>query len=533
MLQMPNWRAITRLGLLLAAATLLPFALADDLIDAAKSGDTARAESLIKNGADLTAAEPDGSTALHWAVVNNDLELAGMLLDAGADAGARTRYTMTPIHLAAENGNPAMIKRLLDAGADANTLYAEGQTPLMTAALSGNPEAIRVLLTNGADVNAREMFKGQTALMFAAREGNAEAAEMLIEFGADVKAQSAEGFTPLLFAVRNDHAATAKVLLDHGANVEDQAADGTTALNIAVVNAYYGMASLLLDYNADPNAADARGSALHTIAWLRKPGATGTAGVGGTAHGPPLPTGEITSLELVQKLIDHGANLNPRIHWPESRFGKAGGTTRNPPNIDLGRHLLTYNGATPFYVAAKNGDIALMRLLADNGADGTIGNDFGVTPLMVAAGMDYWEGEAPGPFTGVPENERLEAVKLAVEVGNDINARTDFGDYPMEGTTDYTLLYYPYNLDDLVNLGVGDPRWDGCTALHGAVISNQPSIVAYLVEQGAKVNVKNELGWTPLLMSRGVFLANAKKEFPEIEKILMQALKDGDSETAE
>jgi ankyrin repeat protein len=186
---------------------------------------------------------------------------------------------------------------------------------------------------------------------------------------------------------------------------------------------------------------------------------------------------------------------------------------------------LTYNGATAFYVAAKNGDAPLMRLLADSGADPTLRNRFGVTPLMVAAGLDTWEGETPGPHTGVTEEERLEAVKLALALGNDVNARADFGDLPMEGTPEYTLLYYPHNIEeDLADLGVGDPRWDDSTALHGSIIANQPAITAYLIEQGADPNAQNALGWTPLMMTRGVFLANAEREFPAAEAVLLEAL---------
>ncbi len=196
----------------------------------------------------------------------------------------------------------------------------------------------------------------------------------------------------------------------------------------------------------------------------------------------------------------------------------------------LGRHLLTFNGATAFYVAAKNGDAELMRVLVAGGADPLLTNRFGISPLMVAAGLDTWEGETPGPHTGVSETERLEAVRLAVNLGNDVNARADFGDYPMEGPPDYTLLYYPYNIDDLVDLGVGDPRWDDSTALHGSIISNQPSITQYLIDQGAEPNVPNALGWTPLMMARGVFLANASREFPEAEAILLKAMEAASDE---
>ena len=123
-----------------------------------------------------------------------------------------------------------------------------------------------------------------------------------------------------------------------------------------------------------------------------------------------------------------------------------------------------------------------MRVLLDGAADGTISTYAGLTPLMAAAGLDYWEGESPGPFAGVTEAERLEAVKLAVASGNDVNAKADFGDYPMVGEPEYTRLYYPRNIDDLLELGVGDPRWSGSTPLIGAVISGQPSIVQYLLD---------------------------------------------------
>jgi len=515
---------------------LLPFLLAGTLsaggspllaallIDAVKQQDVAATRASIAAHADVNAQEADGFTALHWAAQRNNPELVGILIAAGANVKASSRYHITPLYLACNNGNAAILERLLTAGADANEISLEGQTALMTAAASGDPGAVRLLLKRGADANAVEPSRDQTALMWAAAQGNTLAAADLIEFGAHVGTKSKSGFTPLLFAVRNAHVETVKELLKHGSNVNDVAPDGTNALNMAVVNAYFELASVLLDAGADPNMADPRGSALHTIAWLRKPGTDGAAGVGNTPHGPPPPTGDTSALDLARKLLAKGANPNVRIDWKEARFGKEGGTARNPPSIQLGRHFLSYRGATPFYVAAKNGDYQYMRVLLEAGADGKIGTFAGITPLMAAAGLDYWEGEAPGPFAGVSEAERLEAVKLAIAAGNDVNAQADFGDYPMTGDPEYTRLYYPHNIDDLLDLGVGDPRWSGSTPLIGAIISGQPSLVQYLLEHGARPDKKTKLGWTPLMVAEGVFFANAKKEYPLAAQLLRDAL---------
>jgi ankyrin repeat protein len=501
-----------------------PAFAATRLIDAVKRGDAAAVRSLIAQKTNVNAPDTDGSTALHWAVEYDDVAVVDLLIAAGANVKAKTRYNVSPLSLACVNGDAKLVDRLLKAGADPNETSEEGQSALMTASLTGKPDAIKLLLETGANVDVAEPYKGQTALMWAASKGNAAAAEILIAHGASVKVKSKAGFTPLLFAVRNDQPGAVKVLLDHGANINDAAPDGTSALNMALVNAYFDLAAMLVDRGANPNAPDPRGSALHTLAWLRKPGSDGAAGVGNTGHAPPPPTGRMTALELAKKLLDHGANPNVRIDWKETKFGKEGGTTRNPPNIQLGRHLLSYVGATPFYVAAKNGDAPYMKLLADHGADPKMTTKAGITPLMVAAGLDYWEGEAPGPFTGVSEAERLEAVKLAVALGNDVNAHADFGAYPMTGDTAYTLLYYPHNIDDLLDLGVGDPRWSGSTPMIGAVVSGQPSIVQWLLDHGARPGDTTKLGWTPLLVAEGVFFANAKKEFPQAAALLRKSL---------
>ena len=495
------------------------------LVTSVKSNDLGAVRTLLAAKVNVNAAAEDTSTPLHIAVQQDNLEAVNLLIAAGADVNAKTRYNITPLSIAAENGNAKIIERLLAAGVDANSTSEDGQTALMTAALNGRVDAVKMLLTHGAKVNAAEPWKGQTALMWAAGQGNSEAAAMLHEFGADFKAKSKAGYTALLFAVLNNRIETAKTLVKLGANIEDKAPDGTTALNMAVVNAHFDMASALLDLGANPNAADPRGSALHTVVWLRKPGASWeAAGLGQDPDPVPRPAGNITAMQLAEKLLQKGANPNVRVTWKEMPMTKGLGTTRNPPDINLGRHHLSYVGATPFYCAARNGDAEMMRLLVKHGADPNINTEVGVTPLMAAAGLDYYEGESPGPLTGVPEIERLEALKLALELGNPINAHTNFGNYPMVGSAEYTLLDYPVNMDDLLELGVGDPRWNGMTALHGAVLSNQPSLVQFLVDNGADLNAKNTLGWTPLMETKGIFMANSRKEFPAAAAILKKAL---------
>jgi len=512
-------------GFSLVALSMVSLHAADlRLIDAVRNTDVKAVRSLLAQHVDVNATEADGFTALHWAAQRDNLEIADLLLSAGANVRAPSRYNITPLSLACTNGDAALIDRFLKAGPDANATSEEGQTALMTAALTGKVDAVKLLLAHGAQVNAREPWKGQTALMWAVSEGNADAAGMLIEFGAEVNAKSNSGFTPLLFAVRNGHIDTAKVLLAHGANVNDAAPDGTSALGMAVINAYYELAGVLLDHGANPNAPDPRGSVLHSLAWMRRPGANPSAGAGLPPIGPPVPQGKVDSLELAKALLAHGANPNVRVAWKEIKYNRDFGMVKTPLDIPIGRKYISYVGATPFYIAAQNGDAAYMRVLAAGGADPKMPTLQNITPLMAAAGIGYWDGESPGPYAGCPESERLEGVKLALELGNDINAHADFGEYPMEGDGQYLLLNYPLNINNMPPNALGDVRWSGATALHGAVISGQITIVKYLIDHGEQVDAKTRLGWTPLMLANGVFVSNTKKEFPEIAALLKKEM---------
>ena len=335
-------------------------------------------------------SEPDGTTPLHLAVRRNDTERVDALLRAGADAKAATRYGVTPLYLACVNGNAAMIEKLLAAGADANTALPEGETALMTAARTGSVPAIKALLAHGASVNAKEGWKGQTALMWAAAENNAAAAKALIDAGADIKARSKSGaFSAYLFAARAGHIDAARVLLDAGADINEKLPDGTSALLLAILNAHYEAAAFLVDRGADPNA-DAQGWApLHQVVWSRRPN------TGSNIPGA-VPTGSLDSLDLVRKLLQHGANVNARQQKePKDGF----------------RNMLNRIGATPFLLAAKSVDLPLMRLLLEHGADPALTTEDGTTALMAAAGVGIW---APGENPGTDE-EALAAVKFVYE----------------------------------------------------------------------------------------------------------------------
>ena len=414
--------------------------------------------------------EPDGTTALHRAVHRNDPKAVADLIRAGADVNAANRYGVPPLSLAATNGNAAILELLLKAGANPNATQSEGETALMTAARTGVPAAVKTLLAHGADVNATESWRGQSALMWAAAEGHAETIQLLLEAGAQINARSNAGWTALLFAAREGQIAAVKTLLAGGADVDDALlarpgrgrgagaaggaageagrlpTRGTSALVLAVGSAHFELAATLLDAGANPNAAAQGWTALHHITWIRKPGT-------GSNDPAPYGSGNMDSLTLVRKLKAHGADVNARV-------------TRRP---NVGVTALNFIGATPFFMAARGGDTELMRLLVELGADPLLPNEDGTTPLMAAAGVGT---HSPGEDAGSPP-EALEAVKLAIELGNDVNA-----------------------VDK-----------NGNTAMHGAAFKQLPEVVKLLAARGADINVwnkKNVSGWTPLRIAVGV-----------------------------
>jgi len=440
------------------------------LLDAVKRGDVGAVRALLRARSDANMADPDGTSALHWAVRRDDVAAAEALLGAGANARAENRYGVTPLALATTNGSAAMIERLLAAGADVNAAQPGGETALMTAARAGNAGAVRALLARGANVRARESVRGQTALMWAAAENNAAVVKLLIEAGADVRERSRAGaFSPLLFAVRGGHVATAVALLDAGAPLDDALPDGTSALVLAVINAHYELAGALLERGADPNAAAQGWTALHQIAWSRRHNA-------GFNLPGPVQTGALDSLDLVRKLVARGANVNARV-------------TKEPK--DGNRNMLNRIGATPFLMAAKSDDVALMRVLLEVGADASLKTNLGTTALMVAAGVGIW---APGENPGTHE-EALAAVTLALEAGGG---------------------------------AVNDVDQEGETALHGAVYRGGAiPVIQFLLDRGAALDVVNKRGWTPLTAAEGVeYTPAVLKRYPEAADLLRGAARE-------
>jgi ankyrin repeat protein len=459
-------------GLFLGSALLcsapLMAAGGSPLLEAVKNADISAVRALIKRGVDVSAAQADGTTALHWAADRNDAATVELLVRAGANVSAQNRYGVRPLSLAAARGSAELLTVLLKAGAKPNITIASAETPLMTAARAGNTAALRVLLSHGADVNAKEASANQTALMWAASANNVATMKVLMEGGADTEAHSTGGFTALLFAARAGALEAVKLLVAAGVNPGEMLPDGTSGMVIAISNAHYELAAYLLGAGADPNANGQGWTALHQIAWTRRP-------MTNFGMPPPSATGSIDSLQLAKILLAGGAD-------PNSRSTKETKERR--------RTMLNSVGATPLLVAGQFGDVPLVRLLLANGGNATLATKAGTTPLAAAAGVGiYTVGEHPGT-----NEDALDVVKQIYNAGGtDVNA--------IDG--------------------------DGYTAAHGAAHRGSTDIIQFLYERGAKLDVVNKFGWTPLIISKGIlYLGILRPGFPETEALLERLLKE-------
>lgn len=404
-----------------------------DLAEAVKARDGETVRSLLKQQADVNVPLADGSTALQWAAHWDDLETAQLLIAAGANVNAADEYGVTPLTLACTNANAVMVETLLKADAKPGSVLPTGETALMTCARSGNAEAVKSLLARGADVNAKESRLGQTALMWAVSQKHPEVVKALIEHGSDFNAGSKTGFTAMLFAARVGDVESARILVEAGANVNEvtpiqgNPEAKTTPLLLASASTREALAIFLLEKGADPNAWDGRFAPLHYV----------MKGYAYLHFRPSMP-------ELAKALLARGADPNVR---GAGRGGSA--------------------GATPFWMAAAAPDPNMMRILLAGGADPKLASRTNVTPLMAAAGVGRAED-----FTEAEQMDALEAVKLMVELGSDINAVNDTGRIALHGSS---------------NLGAN-------------------LIIQYLIDQGAKLDVKDKYQQTPLSIASGIHL---------------------------
>ena len=449
-------RRLSALGSWLSAALLMGAAAVDNpLINAARNTDREAIRRLVQEKTDVNAAEPDGTTALHWASYRDDGESADLLIKAGANVNAANDLGATPLWTASLNGSPTMVRRLLQAGANANAALLLGETPLMVASRSGNPDVVEQLLAKGANVNARAA-RGQTALMWAVSQKHPDVVKVLLSHRADVHARSESwrqmeavsphgapeynreipygNNTPLMFAARVGDLASAKLLVAAGANVNDQDAWGISVVTLAAHSGFLDLVELLLDKGADPNKSTAGFTALHEAIMRRDE-------------------------PLVRTLLAHGADPQARLQaWTPTR--------RQSSDLHFEPELV---GATPFWLAARFSQPNVMRRLVELGADplfvhrsdrivdGKEGRAYdhkleATTALMAAVGMGGGGTAWVSPDRSQREALMLETVKLAIDLGIDVNA---------------------------VNT-------DGRTALDAAKALKFETVVTYLVSKGAK-----------------------------------------------
>jgi ankyrin repeat protein len=437
----------------------------DSLVDVVQAKNHDAAVALIAKGADVHARSVDGTTALQWAVYNDDADLVERLIKAGADVSATNDYGANPLRQAATVADPVVIKALIKAGADVNAPNAEGETPLMIVARTGNIESAKLLLSHGAKVNAKEQWGGQSALMWAAAQHQPEMVKFLISHGADVndhgvvrdwqrrvtaegrpKNENHGGFTPLLYAAREGCIECAKYLIKAKADINKPDPDGTTPLILALMNMRFDMAAYLVSAGADVNKWDFYGNTPLYVAIDMN-----TLPRGGR---PDLPSVDnTTGLQVASMLLEKGADVNAQLKLrPQYRNGV----------FDRGGDQVLSTGATPLLLAAKVGDLDAIKLLLKYKPLIDLPNAMGVTPLMAAAGLGHSFNPTRGRFK--TDEQAAESVKLLQEAGATIN---------------------------------GHDR-SGMTALHSAAEHGWNDTVKVLVADGADLQPKDVKGLTPI-----------------------------------
>jgi len=455
------FRVAASLLVALSAARIAPAGQAGPLVEAIQARNQQAVHLLIEKHANVNAREADGTAPLHRAARVDDLGLVQLLLRSGADVNVSNRYGVTPLMLAATNGSQPVVEALLKAGADANAALPEGETVLMTAARTGNPAVLQALIARGASVNAPENWLGETALMWAAAENHADAVRVLAEHGADLNVQSSPtkyarpvggqtllprgGFTALMYAARQNSIEAARVLIAAGADLDRGEADGETALILSIINAHHDLAAMLIESGADPSRADITGMGplyaavdINTLQFM---------------HGrpPSKPSGKLTAVDVVKLLVEYGGDVDAPLK-----------TVILQRHNSAGNRYLT-EGTTPLMRAAKSGDVVLMQILLNAGANPHLKQKNGNTLLILAAGYGRkFDTNADAlEYETATEADLLAGTKFCVEqLHLDLNVKNDVGETPL-------------------HVAAGE------------------SIVRYLALQGARMDIKNKEGKTP------------------------------------
>jgi ankyrin repeat protein len=509
-----------RSGMVVAAGLLIAtFARAQGatdgaaLIETIRGADAASAMAMIDRGVDANAAQGDGTTALHWAVYRNDTTLAKALLAHGARADARNNFGVTPLTEAVKVANLELVRALLKAGADTESTNHDDQTALMVAARVGSTPVVDELLRHGAKVNAREKWRGQTALMWAAAGDQPEVVELLIRRGADVHARAVindwgsqvtsepraqyrptGGMTALLYASRTGCQRCVVAMLKAKAGIDVPTPDGITPLMVALDNQHFALARHLLERGANPNLADWWG---RTALYIATDAHTITSRTG--------PVGDdedrASALDLMRRLLDAGVDPNPQLNF--HRPGRGGNSGRFTDD------LLTV-GATPLLRAALSFDDEAIRLLLERGALVDLPNGMGVTPLMAAAGFGTSIRDIRGSHTAPDAEARsIATMKILIAAGADVNARaTD-----TSGRT--ARIARPSAVTDR----------QGQTAIYGAINWGWVSVVRFLLDNGARLDIADAKGKTPLDAIRGNAGGRDHKTVPEIVTMIESAAK--------
>jgi len=506
-------RLSAALALCIALVCAQPAHAAGTLASLIQSGDRAAALAQIAAGADVNAAQGDGTTPLHWAVYKVDWELVATLLARGAIPNVTNRYGSSPLAEAVKIADAGLVKVLLDAGADVESPNADGQTALMLASRAGTLEVAKELVAHGANVNAKESWRGQTALMWAADGNQAEIAQLLISKGADVNVRALAndwdaqitsepraqyrptgGLTALLYAARSGCSRCVRAILEAGADIDRPNPDGITPLLIAIDNFRYDTARLLLDAGANPHTWDW---------WGRTPlyVAVDMSSYSGRG-GPQRAATETSAHDVIVRLLDAGVNPNPQLNM--HRPGRGGNSGRF---ID---DLLT-TGATPLLRAAIGHDVESVRALLEHGALVDAPNVMGVTPLMAAAGVGVSGRDRRIGLDGDIQTRVIATLDVLIAAGADVNARiTDIDSRTARIARVSTMT-----------------ERNGQTALFGAVKFGWSRVVEYLLAHGATPDVVDALGKTPLNAALGQTGGRDNTVSQEIAAMLRAATKSG------